>query len=48
VALAPIQGLHQELMARDERIAKQGDEIAELRCMLLELRSMVEVKAAMH
>ena len=48
VALAAIQGLHQELMGRDERIAKQGVEITELRRMLLELRRMIEVKAAMH
>jgi hypothetical protein len=40
--------MHQELMERDERIAKQGVEITELRRMLLELRSVIEVKAAMH
>jgi hypothetical protein len=48
VALVAIQGLHQELMKRDALIAKQGNEIAELRHMLLEMRNAMEIKAVMH
>jgi hypothetical protein len=45
VALAAIQGLNAKL---DERVAEQQREIADLRRMLLELRSLIEIKAAMR
>jgi hypothetical protein len=35
-------------MERDARIAKQRDDIAELRRMLLDLRSMTEIKGALR
>jgi hypothetical protein len=35
-------------MVRDERIAKQGDEIVELRRMVFEMRNAMEINAVMR
>jgi flagellin-like hook-associated protein FlgL len=48
VALAALQGLNAKVEEQASTIGGQQREIAELRRMLLELRSTTEVKAAMH